>query len=158
MIDTVAIKHSLARPPTEEHLYLLDWQPRYDVRSGTIRGYVLNEPKGSVEPRLTLWPTPKMEWHLKAEGSLPKLLRGANIPLLDESEIESSLQLFAASVEKRSGVRFDLDNSLVCRVDFARDIHVGESEIVPTITKLARVQIPRYDRTQYNDTSLVFTP
>src|SRR5205085_7839203 len=104
MIDTVAIKHSLARPPTEERLYSLGWQPRYDILSGTIRGYVHNETKGSVAPRLSLMPTPKMKWHLKAEASLPKLLRGANIPLLDESEIEGSLQLFAASVEKRSGV------------------------------------------------------
>jgi hypothetical protein len=43
-------------------------------------------------------------------------------------------------------------------VDFAQDIQASESAIVPMIVKLMRVQIPRYDRTQYNDTSVVFTP
>jgi hypothetical protein len=158
MIDTVAIKHCLVRPPTEDHLCSLGWQPRFHRRGGTICAFVLNEPKGSSEPRLTLSLTPQMEWHFKAEASLPRLLHGANVPLLEETEIESSLRLLSASVERRSGMRFEPDDALVCRVDFARDFHTGEGEIVPTIANLMRVQIPRYDRTQHNDTTVVFTP
>jgi hypothetical protein len=158
MIDTVVINHRLTRPPDEEQLRSLGWHPRYNVRDGTIKAYLCNEPKGSSEPRLTCWLSPKMEWHLKAEASLPKLLRGSNIPLLDESEIERSLQLFSTSVERRSGYRFNLNNSLVSKVDFARDIRVGESEVVQMIVRLFQRQIPRYDRELYNDTSAVFTP
>jgi hypothetical protein len=158
MIDTLAIKHYLARPPTEEDLRSLGWQPRYSKRDGTICAFVRNEPKGSTEPRLTLSLTPKMQWHLKAEASLPKLLRGANVPLLDETEIEGSLRLLSAAVEKWSGRKFDPNTALLCRVDSAKDIQVGESSLVPMIAKFARVQIPRYDRTPHNDESVVFTP
>lgn len=158
MIDTLAIKHYLARPPKEEDLCSLGWQPRYSTRDGTLCAFIRNESKGSIEPRLTLTLNPKMQWHLKAEASLPKLLRGMNVPLLDESQIESSLRLLSAYVEKWSGRKFDHNTALVCRVDFAKDIHVGESAIVPMIVKFAHVQIPRYDRTPYNDESVVFTP
>jgi hypothetical protein len=158
MIDTVAIKHYLARTPTEEDLRSLNWPPRYCKHDGTIRAFIRNGQKGSTEPRLTLSLNPKMQWHLKAEVSLPKLLRGSNVPLLSESEIESSLRLLSEYVERWGGRKFDPDTALVCRVDFAKDIHVDESVIVPTIANFARVQIPRYDRTPHNDESVVFTP
>jgi hypothetical protein len=99
-----------------------------------------------------------MLWQLTAEASLPKLLRGANVPLLSESEIESSLRSLATLVEERSGLTFDTDSALVSRVDFARDFNISESEIVPTVARLSQVQIPRYDRTQYNDTTVAFMP
>lgn len=101
---------------------------------------------------------PKMQWFIKAEASLPKMLRGVNIPLLCESEVEESFHFLSAYVEKWSDIEFDAHTSLVCRVDFAKDIHVGENAIVPMMNNLARVQIPRYDRTPYNDESVVFTP
>lgn len=158
MIDTVAIKHHMARPPTEEDLYSLGWQPRYSKRDGTICAFIYNAPKGSTEPRLTLSLNPKMQWYLKAEASLPKLLRGANVPLPDESEIENSLRLLSAVVERCSGRKFELHTALVCRVDFTKDIYIGENSIMQMIARFAHVQIPRYDRTQHNDTSVVFTP
>ncbi|MFL6212043.1 MAG: phage/plasmid replication protein [Pyrinomonadaceae bacterium] len=158
MIDTVAINHTLARPPNKEHLRSLGWQPRYHRSAGTLCAFVRNEPRGTCEPRLTLSRTPMVQWYLTAQSSLPRLLHGVNVPLLDESEIESSLRLLSTLVEARSGIIFDPDTALVSRVDFAQDVYIGESQIVPTIAKLARVQIPRYDRTQHNDTTIVFRP
>lgn len=158
MIDTVAIKHYIERPPSESHLRSLGWLPRYHRLGGTVCAYVSTEPKGSMGPRLTISLTPTMAWQLTAEASLPKLLRGVNVPLLDESEIESSLRLLATIVEERSGLTFDTDSALVSRVDFARDFNVSESDIVQTVAKFFQVQIPRYDRTQYNDTTVVFMP
>src|SRR5437588_4131779 len=114
MIDTVAIKHYLTHPPNEEHLISLGWQPRYHRRDGTVCAFVHAEPKGSDEPSLILSSMPEMKWHLKAQASLPKLLHGANVPLLNESEIERSLRLMSASVEKRIGERFEPYTASVC--------------------------------------------
>ena len=158
MIDTVALKHYLACPPSDEDLRSLGWLPIYSRRDGTLCAYLRNEPERSDEPRLTLLLSPNLDWHLKAEVSLPSLLHGANVPLLTESERASSLRLLSAYVERWSGYKFDPQTALVCRVDFTQDMQVGESAIAPMIAKLMRLQIPRYDRKQHNDTGVVFTP
>lgn len=158
MIDTLALKHNLARPPTEEDLRLLGWQSRYNRRDGTIYGFVQNERNDNNEPRLTISQTPNGVWFIKAEASLPKLFRGVNVPLLDENEIESSLRLFSASVERRSGIAFNAETALVSRVDYTRDFQLGESNIITTVAKFMRVQIPSYDHESRNDTTVIFTP
>lgn len=152
------MKHQLEQPPIEDALRSLGWQPRYSQRDGTLRAFIRNKQEGTSGPSLTIAMNPKMQWFIKAEASLPKLLRGVNIPLLCESEIEESLNFLSAYVEKWSGREFDAYTSLVCRVDFTKDIQVSQSAIVPMMNNLARVQIPRYDRTPYNDESVVFTP
>lgn len=157
MFDTIAIKHYLARPPTEDALHSLGWLMRFNKYDGRTCAFIRNE-QDSTEPRLTLSLNPKSQWHLKAEASLSKLLRGVNVPLLGESEIETSLRLLATKVEEKIGIKFDPNTALVCRADFARDLYVGETAVVPIIAKLMRVQIPRYDRTLRNDESVVFTP
>ncbi|HEV2881081.1 MAG TPA: phage/plasmid replication protein [Pyrinomonadaceae bacterium] len=158
MFDTVAIKHALTWIPTEEYLLSLGWRPRYSMFDGTIYAFTLNQQKSSVEPHLTIALTPQKQWHLKAEASLPKLLHGVNVPLLDESEIASSIRLMCASVEKCIGRPFDPATALVCRMDCAQDIHIEGGSVLPVIAKFQKVQIPRYDRTPHNDTSVVFTP
>lgn len=158
MIDTIALKHYLVCPPASKYLCSQGWLPIYSRRDGTLCAYVRNEPERSDEPRLTLLLSPNLDWHLKAEVSLPSLLHGANVPLLDENERVISLRLLSAYVERWSGCKFDPQTAFVCRVDFTQDIQVSESAIIPIIAKLMRLQIPRYDRKQHNDTGVVFTP
>lgn len=156
MFDTVASKHCIAYPPNEMDLRSLDWQVFYDKRTGNLAGFSQNEKENGITPRLTIAQTPKKEWFIKAEASLPKLLRGMNIPLIEDNEIEGCFCLISELVEVQSGFRFEAHNAPLCRVDFARDINVGESAIMQIIDNIGRVQIPRYNRIRYCDSGVEF--
>jgi hypothetical protein len=96
--------------------------------------------------------------HLRAEVSLPGLIYGSNYKLLEgEHDLRKSLRLLYEYVSDTTGERFEDDDEIyVCRVDFARDYQIGESNIVPTIKALSNIPLPRHHRCRIEDSTLYF--
>ncbi len=154
MIDTFQISKTFVRPPGESELYENGWIPLRDKRTGEPTALCLNSAKG--EPRLTLSRTRNDYWIIRAEVSTGSWLHGSNLHLPDEDELHHGLDLLSEFVESKSGVSFDAHTERVTRVDFTRDFQVGESAVIPIIGRFGKLQVPRYKRVCFDDTSVYF--
>ena len=59
-------------------------------------------------------------------------------------------------VESKSGIIFDAHTERVTRVDFTNDFQVGENSVIPIIGNFAKLNLSRFDRVCFGDTSVYF--
>lgn len=154
MIDTFQISKTFARSPNQGELEREGWKPLMDKLTGAPTALCLNSKSG--EPRLTLSQNRNEYWIIRAEVSLGSWLHDSNLYLPDETELFQGLDLLSEYVERKSGIVFDAHTERVSRVDFTRDFQVGESAVIPIIAKFGKIQLPRYKRICFDDTSVYF--
>ncbi len=153
MIDTFQISKTLVRPPPLNELIENGWNP---VRGRYTTVLSHNSTRGEHKPRLTLSQIPNERWIIRAEVSPSSWLHGSNVCLPDATEIHHVLDLLSEYVENKSEVVFDAHKARVSRVDFTRDFQVGENSVIPIIAKFAKLNLPRYDRVYYGNTTIYF--
>lgn len=154
MIDTFQISKTFARPPNQSELESNGWKPLRDKLTGEPTALCLNSASG--EPRLTLSRNRNEWWIIRAEVSIGRWLHGSNLHLLNANELHHGLDLLSEYVESRSDISFDAHTERVTRVDFTRDFQVGENAVIPIIAKFGKLQLPRYKRICFDDSSVYF--
>jgi hypothetical protein len=150
MFDTVGIHHSLSMPLPVE-LYAMGWK-RVPTKHGRAK-WVLNE---DGMPQLTWSTAPDRQSWLTATSSLPNLLYGSNVRLIDEAGIEQAWSLITDYVTVVSGRDFKARTALVGRLDVCHNFHVNETNIVPYVSAVSSVSIPRMNRHPFNDSTAQF--
>ena len=156
MLDTFQISKTFARPPTQSELESKGWKPLLDKHTGDLTALYFNSAKGKGEPRLTLSQDRNGLWNIRAEVSLGSWLHHSNLYLPDKDELNYGLDLLSEYVETKSGIIFDAHTGRVSRVDFTRDFQVGENSVIPIIAKFAKLNLPRYKRSCFGETSVYF--
>jgi hypothetical protein len=157
MFDSNAISKTMARLPDIDLLTKKGCKPVFSQTTGEPYKLVLNPPKNSHEPRITISKNPYKElWIIKPEVSIPAWLYGSNLYLPDESDIETYLSMLSDYVGDNIGVKFDARIERVTRVDVTRDIQVGEDRVLPIIAEINKMRIPKYDWRPFNDTTASF--
>lgn len=149
-MDTVKIKHFYPTLICDNFRNI--WKYHGGKRNPT---WVWND-KDSRVPNLTMIQTPNGIWHLSAEASLPKLIYGHNSKLLNQSEVNSAIDLMGKYAEVHSGLEFDIETARVATVHYAKDFELTESQVWRMIRKLSAKTLPRMDKLFYNDTTLYF--
>src|SRR5690349_11192905 len=135
MFDTVAIRQASPLPLGCE-LERRDWQ-RVQATGGRGKGVQNSE----GQPSLTWRAAPNgMGWRT-AEGSIPKLVRGSNVEMVDEWDVEQFLNETSAYVSSATGRDFNAHTALVGRVDICHNLKAVEWNIVPHIYAVASVSI-----------------
>lgn len=150
MFDTVAIRQPSPRPLGCE-LERRGWDC---VRppGGRVK-WVLNR---EGHPSITWSAAPNGVGWRTAEGSIPKLVRGSNVQMVDERDVEKFLNETSAYVSSVTGRDFDAHTALVGRVDICHNLKAVEWNIVPHIYAVASVSISRMNRTLINDATVYF--
>lgn len=156
MIDTFQISKTFVRSPNLDDLEINGWKPLRDQRTGERRGVYLNAPKNERQPRLTLARNRNALWNIRAEVSIGSWLFNSNLHLPVEAELFESLGKLSEYVETKSGIVFDARTERVTRVDFTRDFKVEEVTVIPVIAKFSDLDMPRYNRLCYDETSVYF--
>jgi hypothetical protein len=157
MFDTNAISKSSARQPDIDLLIKRGCKPLYSQTTGEPYKLVLNQPKNSHEPRITISKNHYKElWIFKSEVSVPAWLHGSNLYLPDESDIERYFSMLTDYVGDNIGVRFNARIERVTRIDVTRDIQTGEGRVLPIIAEINKMRIPKYDWRPFNDTTASF--
>jgi hypothetical protein len=154
MIDTFQISKTFARMPNQGELERNNWKPLRDKRTGKLTALCFNSAKG--EPRLTLSRTRNDYWIIRAEVSLGSWLHNSNLHLPNEDELHNGLDLLSNYVKNKSGIVFDVQTARVTRVDFTRDFQVGENAVIPIIAKFGKLNLPKYRRICFDDTTVYF--
>ncbi len=152
MIDTVAVRHSLAMPPPAGLLALGFSTPCGHALASSK--WVKNPPKGSNLPRLT-WSAHDggKDW-LTAEVSLPKFVNGTNVRTLTEPEQQRGIRDLSAFVSEKADVDFDVDAALVGRVDYCYCWQVGEAYVNAYVASISRASMPHMKRRMDGDTTV----
>lgn len=156
MLDTFQISKTFLRPPNQSELIDNGWKALCDRFTGEPMALCFNSAKGIGEPRLTLSKNRNDYWIIRAEVSLGSWLYGSNLHLPNKDELNFGLNLLSEYVEKKSGIIFDAHTERVTRVDFTRDFQVGESAVIPIITKIAHLQLPKFIKTCIEDKTVYF--
>ncbi len=156
MIDTFQIFKMLVRVPEERKLISKGWKPLFNRFTGKSTVLILNSPKGTGAPRLTLSQNPLKRWIIRAEVSLGNWLYNSNLHLVNADELSQGLRLLSEYVEDNSGIVFDARTARVSRVDFTRDFSVEEDQVIPIIAKIGELTLPKYVRHNFGDTTVYF--
>lgn len=151
MLDTVGIKHFYRSLACED--FKKNWKKLSGRKNPT---WTLNAKGSKTLPNLTILNTPNSIWHLSAMVSLPKMLFGHNARLPNQSEVESGLQMVGKYIEEESGLPFDIPTATVSSIHFAYDVHLTESEVLPTIYQLSEKTMKYPEKLLYNDLTLYF--
>ncbi len=139
MIDTLSIKHVLARPLHEDYLREIGAVEPYGRRRH--RTYVINYTDGYA-PAITFTNTPDGAQHIFAKVSVPRLITGHNAELpKDQLTVFGSIFAAADYVERRTGVPFDALTATVTEAHFARDIFLGENHVIPVLRTRVSVSL-----------------
>jgi len=153
MIDTIKIGHSYHRKPNFDDLQFRGW--RKEFRStGEFKSWIYKE-KGEF-PYLSIFTAQDGKVYLSARISLPAFLFGSNVRLPNQEEIEQGLIKLSNYVMEKSGIEFDAQTAIVWEAHFTKDFFVGEYEIKQVISRLSAMNIPRFDKGRYSETTLYF--
>jgi hypothetical protein len=157
MFDTNAISKTMARPPDIDLLIKKGCKPLFSQTTGEPYKLVLNPPKNSHEPRITISKNHYKDlWIIKPEVSIPAWLHGLNLYLPDESDIERYFSMLPDYVGDNIGVKFNARIERVTRLDVTRDIQVGDDRVLAIIAEINKMRIPKYDWRPFNDTTASF--
>ncbi|MBS1796792.1 MAG: hypothetical protein JSS81_23380 [Acidobacteria bacterium] len=154
MIDTFQVSRTQARAPVPEKLD--NWQPLRDNKTGEPYALCFNSPKGEHKPRLTITKNPNEFWIIRAEVSPGSWLFNSNLHLVNEAELDRGLHLLSEYVEEKTGVPFDAHSARVTRVDFTRDFDVGENNVIPFIAQVSILDLQKYKKICFDNTSVYF--
>lgn len=152
MLDTIAVKKFLS-PSCD----ILSRKPIWKlIKNSVPPRFECNALFGTGLPRVTLTRSPDSMQHLRAEVSLPRWIKGSNSFLLTETEIWGGLEQLSKFVFDLTGEPFATSDMFVARVDFTKDLPVGENKIAPIIRRLTSTSISRTLRTTVDDTTIYF--
>lgn len=153
MIDTIKIAHSYLKMPDFEDLHLREWRKDFK-NTGEFKSWIYKE-KGEF-PYLSFFIAPDAKVYLSARVSLPAFLFGSNLLLPNQEEIKQGLIKLSEYVTEKSGLEFDAQTAIVWEAHFTKDFFVGDNSIRQVISKLSAMNIPRFDRGRYRETTLYF--
>ena len=125
-------------------------------RNGEVYKIVLNGEPGAKEPRLTITRSQSGFWRMFAEVSIGAWLFNSNIFLPNESDLERYFLDLSDFIFYKIGIRFDIRLERVRILDVTRDFNVGESKVLSILKTLLNVNVPKYNRRPFNDTSVYF--
>jgi len=154
MFDTVAISGNFTYLP-EVGMLIRNGCKAFYNRNGEVYKVVLNGKPGAKEPRLTITKSQKGFWRLQAEVSIGAWLFNSNIFLPDENDLERFFSDLSDFIFYKIGIRFDVRLERTTILDATRDFNVSEnSRVLGILKELTYVDIPKYDRRPFNDTSV----
>lgn len=151
MIDTIEIKHFYQVLPVEK--FKEDWN--YLSRKN-FPTWALNNKGEKTLPNLTILQTPNGVYHLSAEVSLPKMLFGHNARLPNQAEVIKGLNMISEYTKLNSGLPFDTASATVSKIHYAFDVLLSQSEVLPTIKRLADKSLKRMNKLFFDDSTLYF--
>ncbi len=154
MIDTIKISHLYLKIPCDGELERRGWRKNFNKNTGSITSWFYKEINQS--PYLSLFVAPDAKVYLSTTVSLPAFIFGSNVRLPNEQEIKNGLDLLSEYVMEKSGLEFDAQMAMVWEVHFTKDYFVGEVAMRQVISKLSEMNIPRFDRGGYGDSTLYF--
>ena len=155
MIDTIKINRPYLKMPSQEELRRRNWRLRYDKNISGHSSWFYKE-IGNQYPYLSFFVAPDGKIYLSATVSLPNLIFGSNVRLPNPPEITQGLDMVSEYVGEKSGFKFHAPTATVGEVHFTKDYYVGEAAMQQTISKLSGMNIPRFDKGGYGDTTLYF--
>jgi hypothetical protein len=156
MTDTIKIAQIIPGLLLPEILASLPWQEHFDKFTGKRIGWSYKEKEGSKYPYLYLFTAPDAITYLWVRISLPAFIFGSNVSLPNQLHVNLGLDNLSEYVTERICFDFDAKTALVWEVHFTRDYYVGEHLMNLVISNLAEMNIPRFQRGRYRDTSLYF--
>jgi hypothetical protein len=139
--------------PDSEDLQIRGWRGEFK-RTGDFKCWIYDE-KGNF-PYLSFFIAPDGKVYLSARISLPAFLFGSNVRLPNQEEIKQGLIKLSDFVSEKSGFEFDAQTAIVWEAHFTKDFLVGECAMRQVISKLASMNIPRFDKGRYDETTLYF--
>ncbi len=155
MFDTVAISGGFMRSPNIDLLVKNGCKP-FLTKSGEIYKLVLNGEPGAKEPRITITRSRKGFWRLQAEVSIGAWLEGSNLFLPNEKDLQIFQSDLSDLIRYKTGLRFNVRLERTTLLDATRDFDVSEGRVLPFLKELSNIQIPKYNRRPFNDTSVYF--
>lgn len=124
-------------------------------KDGEAYKIVLNGKPGAKEPRLTITRSQKGFWRLQAEVSIGAWLFESNLLLPDENDLKIFFEDLSNFIFYKIGIRFDVWIERATVLDVTRDFYLNsESRVLSAIKALNYVDIPKYNRRPFNDTSV----
>jgi hypothetical protein len=156
MIDTIKIAHIIPNWLLPVMLESLAWQEHFDEFTGRRVGWSYKEKEGSKYPYLHLFTAPDGIIYLSVRISLPAFIFGSNVCLLNQSQVESGLNKLSEYITGKIGLNFNAKTAAVWEVHFTKDYYIGEYMMPFVISNLAEMNIPRFKRGGYSDSTLYF--
>ena len=157
MIDTIRLIRPAPLPPSsaliERGFRPLRGRMSSNSKSATWVWNAVRE--NGVFPRLTWSSTLWGDW-ITAETSMPKMLYGNNVQLVDDADVHRGLDVISQFVYEEAGTLFDAHTALVSRVDYCGNFLVGEENVIAYLVAAAGASPPRLTRYQIGDTTVTF--
>lgn len=127
----------------------------FSDKHGEVYKVVLNGKPGAKEPRLTITKTQKGFWRMQGEVSIGAWLFNSNIFLPNERDLEIFFDDLSAFIYFKVGIWFDVRLERTTLLDVTRDFELNsESKVMSVLKDLNYVEIPKYNRRPFNDTSV----
>lgn len=156
MIDSIKIAHPLLKPLCSEELISRGWQPHFDEYTGKKMGWFYGEKDERKYPYLHTFTAQDKVSYLSAKVSLPAFIFGSNVQLPNQAEVNQALEDLSAYITEKSGIDFDARTAIVWEAHFTKDFSVGEYAMRRIITKLSEMNIPKFNKGKYSQTTLYF--
>jgi len=154
VFDTVAISGNFMYLPDVEMLRGNGCKPFFD-KHGEVYKVVLNGKRGAKEPRLTITKSQKGFWRMQGEVSIGAWLFNSNLFLPNEEDLERFFDDLTVFIFYKIGVWFDVRLERSTVLDVTRDFYLNkESRVMSVLKDLNYVDIPKYNRRPFNDTSV----
>lgn len=126
-------------------------------RNGEVYKIVLNGEIGAKEPRLTITKSLYgFYWRLEVEVSIGAWLFGSNIYLPSEKDLPIFLSDLSNFIFFKIGIRLKINECRITILDATRDFKLTRSQVTSILKELSYLEIPKYDRRPFNDTSVYF--
>ncbi|HRI04947.1 MAG: phage/plasmid replication protein [Pyrinomonadaceae bacterium] len=156
MLDTVRLKHYFLQPFGKDDLRRRGAipLPRRNLNSSYILRPCADE---STLPPITIYQDPRGKTHVEIELSIPKLLFRHNAKLPNQEELCACLNQLTNYVSSHIGRPFTAMNAAVSRVDYTRDIFIGNSGVITELRRLRGRRLARCTRQTFEDTTIYFT-
>ncbi len=153
MIDTVKLSQQLVQLPDSEILESLGCKRKFES-SGKFSSWFFKEYKKS--PYIQIFTAKDGKHYITAELSIPTFLFGSNVCLPTQEDVVESLEILSQYVWEKLGIEFIAQNANIWKVHFTRNYKLDENLIQKTISKLAEMRIPRFNKSQYSETTVYY--
>ena len=156
MLDTIKIAHTIPSMPLHDELIRRAWQEKFDEYTGKPNGWFYKEKNGSKFPYLHLFTAPDGITYFSVRISLPAFIFDSNVCLPNQIQVEKGLCNLSEYVSGKIDCDFDAKKAVVWEVHFTKDYYVGEYLMRLVLSNLAEMNIPRFKRGGYAETTLYF--
>ncbi len=97
-------------------------------------------------PTLFCFRAPDAKYYLGVQASLPKLIYGHNVKMLDESALSDALKILQEFATTRFGIFFDVYKANIGRIEYCYNFPVGEDLIYSYLSAASEAEPPRMKR------------